>query len=121
MDIEALIKKYYELKPLSPEDTVKVLREILRRDIKKWQEIFESGCNDPAWTDGANLNLVRNHIIRDARHLSELGEDMSRVYIPPEVDDGLMIQAGKYFQLRCERFEQQGMKVKLEGAEIALF
>lgn len=44
----------------------------LQRDIDRWNEINQSGCNDPFWPDGTNMNLVRNHIIFDLRRLAEL-------------------------------------------------
>lgn len=44
----------------------------LQRDIDRWNEINQNGCNDPFWADGANMNLVRNHIIYDLRRLAEL-------------------------------------------------
>lgn len=38
-------------------------REELRKSYERWKYIYENGCSDPAWPDGVNLNLVRNHII----------------------------------------------------------
>lgn len=44
----------------------------LEQDMERWRFIKENGCNDPCWPDGVNLNLKRNHIIYDLRHIAEL-------------------------------------------------
>ena len=35
----------------------------LENEYAQWDELFTKGGSDPFWTDGSNLNLVRNHII----------------------------------------------------------
>ena len=35
----------------------------LQRCYKRLKDIYENGCSDPTWTDGVNIDLVRNHII----------------------------------------------------------
>lgn len=88
-----------------------------------------SGCgpaawsigSNPAWPDGCNLNLTRNHIIAALSGLRDLGEDTSSEYIPPEVENGLMNPAGKWFKVRFDRFKQAGQHVQIAGAEISLF
>ena len=35
----------------------------LENSFARWEELFKNGGSDPFWTDGMNLNLVRNHII----------------------------------------------------------
>lgn len=44
----------------------------LEADIAKWHDIQKNGCNDPAWPDGVNMNLKRNHIIYDLMMLADL-------------------------------------------------
>jgi len=44
----------------------------LEADIAKWHDIQKNGCNDPAWPDGVNMNLKRNHIINDLVMLADL-------------------------------------------------
>ena len=39
------------------------IREQLDAAYKHWDDLKKNGCSDPAWPDGVNLNLVRNHII----------------------------------------------------------
>ena len=51
---------------------IKAVWAELQKDIDRWEDIKQNGCNDPFWPDGVNLNLVRNHIIHDLRLLSDL-------------------------------------------------
>ena len=34
----------------------------LEQSFDRWETLYKSGGNDPFWSDGCNLNLVRNHI-----------------------------------------------------------
>lgn len=111
----------FQLKPLSEKDAIAARREYVRRELEHWQDIFTNGCSDPAWPDGCNLNLTRNHILAVLRELRDLGEDTSAEYIPPEVASGLMIPGGKWFKARFDRFKQAGKRVQVAGAEISLF
>lgn len=47
------------------------IREQLDAEYKHWDDLKKNGCSDPAWPDGVNLNLVRNHIIYWYRLLRE--------------------------------------------------
>lgn len=44
----------------------------LEADMARWCDIKENGCSDPAWPDGVNMNLKRNHIIYDLMILADL-------------------------------------------------
>ena len=57
---------------LPDEKKLAVWYEELEKDIDRWKSIKENGCNDPCWPDGVNMNLKRNHIIYDLRHIAEL-------------------------------------------------
>lgn len=116
-----IVQKYLQLKPLGDKDAVAARREYARRELERWRDIFEHGCSDPAWPDGCNLNLTRNHIIAALSGLRDLGEDTSSEYIPPEVSSGLMIPAGRFFKVRYKRFEQEGQRLQIAGVEISLF
>lgn len=120
-NLDKLVQKYLQLKPLSDNDAITARREYARRELEHWQDMFEHGCSDPAWPDGCNLNLTRNHILSALRGLQDLGEDVSWIYVPPEVANGLMIPAGKWFKVRFKRFEKKGFRVQIAGAEISLF
>lgn len=120
-NLDKLVQKYLKSEPLSDNGAIAARREYARRELEHWQEMFAHGCSDPGWPDGCNLNLTRNHIIATLRSLQDLGEDTSGEYIPPEVAGGLMIPAGKWFKVRYERFEQEGQRLQIAGAEISLF
>lgn len=120
-NLDKLVQKYLQLKPLGNREAIAARREYARREAEHWEETFEHGCSDPAWPDGCNLNLTRNHIITALRGLQDLGEDTSSEYVPPEVENGLMIPGGKWFKVRCDRFKQMGQHVQVAEAEISLF
>jgi len=40
--------------------------------FSQWQNQYENGSCDPTWSDGINLNLLRNHIIFYKRKLEEV-------------------------------------------------
>ena len=75
------------------EDTCKEIR----KSFERWKDINRSGCNDPFWTDGVNMNLVRNHIIYYKRQLEDICRSsrcgLPEEYylaVPPEVDINYM-------------------------------
>lgn len=72
-NLDALVQKYLKCKPLSDNDAIAARREYARRELEHWQDMFAHGCNDPAWPDGCNLNLTRNHIIAALNGLRDLG------------------------------------------------
>lgn len=43
---------------------------VLESDYARWNELFTKGGSDPSWSDGVNLNLVRNQIIYDKQKLA---------------------------------------------------
>ena len=60
--------------------TPKELNEHLTRDYKTWKSIYENGCSDPSFTDGVNLNLVRNHIIYGKMQCEKILGDSYHLY-----------------------------------------
>ena len=92
-----------------PKERLKqTVKDCLER-YQHWQKLYEDGGSDPFYTDGANLALVRNHIIYwydllDERGLAEVqlslfpGESVAkdRRPVPPEVPDRYMVRDGKY-------------------------
>lgn len=75
----------------------------LEKSFARWDFIREHGCSDPFWTDGVNMNLVRNHIIFYKQKLSEettlflLPEAFYRE-TPPVVDNDYMARADEIRQ-----------------------
>lgn len=37
--------------------------EELAERFDRWDDVYQNGCHDPFWSDGVNLNLIRNHIL----------------------------------------------------------
>ena len=64
------------------------IREQLDAEYKHWDDLKKNGCSDPAWPDGVNLNLVRNHIMdclppaSMRSDCSQLGEPYSTRFDP---------------------------------------
>ena len=86
-----------EQKQKSPEALVKEYAAELVREVRRWQAINLYGCKDPAWPDGSNMYLVRNHIIYYKRMIKETTEehglplpDAYYIPTPPEVDINYM-------------------------------
>lgn len=77
---------------------IESLAKNMRREYENWLYIREHGCSDPFWPDGANMNLIRNHIIYDKQQIEDLiiSEDLlfepipSVVPTPPEVNKNFM-------------------------------
>lgn len=67
----------------------------LEDSFERWEHLKEHGGSDPSWTDGVNMNLVRNHIIWEKARLEELGYFPPVYYreTPPEMDRGYMARA----------------------------
>lgn len=55
-----------------PEVTIPDLQKQIRQSFKRWEHIRRYGAGDPNWADGANMHLVRNHILHDQGKLKEL-------------------------------------------------
>jgi hypothetical protein len=77
--------------------TIEEVCKEMRQSIQHWKDINQNGCNDPFWSDGTNMNLVRNHIIYYKRQLEDIcrseGCDLPEEYYlatPPEVDNKYM-------------------------------
>lgn len=73
----------------------------LQECFSRWDYLKEHGGSDPFWSDGVNLNLLRNHIIftkRELEHAIPLEAARPEIYyreIPPEVSDDYYVNSGK--------------------------
>lgn len=52
--------------------TIPELQSSILGSLKDWRKIRRHGTTDPGWADGANMNLVRNHVLYYQRRLREL-------------------------------------------------
>lgn len=68
----------------------------LENSFARWDELFKNGGSDPFWADGANLNLVRNHIVYYKEQLAKQENTLlglPQIYyreLPPVVDCNYM-------------------------------
>ena len=72
------------MKKKTPEQELKELCKDILREIERWEDINQNGCNDPFWSDGCNMNLTRNHIIYDKQRIAQICEEQD-VQIPEEM------------------------------------
>lgn len=98
--------------------------------VSHWKSINENGCSDPAWADGYNMNLVKNHILYYKKKISELcsTEDFripEEYYLPtpPEVDNNYMVNLEQ--KDRVKRLRQYGSvlttgKVDFDETQLSL-
>ena len=78
------------------------LAEELEKSFDQWEYLREHGGSDPFYTDGVNMNLVRNHILYYKHEMVEqYGADYEKypeIFYrepPPEVDGAYMAKAGE--------------------------
>ena len=102
----------------------------LRASYKYWHELAEHGCSDPFWEDGANLNLLRNHIIYFKSQIINQAEEEQQsippeVYwvIPPKVPNTYMVKNGKYYRIRRKNWEEGKLSkiVLIADTDMSLF
>ena len=119
------------MKKKTPKQEFYDYRKGIIDSISRWKFINENGCNDPAWPDGCNMNLVRNHILYYKKKISELcsqdGFSMPEEYYiptPPEVDNNFMANLKQ--KDRVERLRKYGnvlttVKVDFNETQLSLF
>lgn len=66
-----------------PQEQVKLYAREILKELSRYKEILENGCNDPNWSDGANLLLIRNHVLYYKREIEQICKDNS-LDLPPE-------------------------------------
>ena len=71
------------MKKKTPEQELKELCKDILREIERWEDINQNGCNDPFWSDGCNMNLTRNHIIYTKYRIVEICTE-NKIPIPEE-------------------------------------
>ena len=115
----------------SEKERIESYCEEMRKSIERWKDINKNGCNDPFWTDGSNMNLVRNHIIYYKHMIYEICKenqislpDEYYFSIPPEVNNHYM--ANRKQKERVKRLESTGnhlvsAKYKYDENQMMLF
>lgn len=71
------------------------LDEKLKQEYDRWNYLYIHGGQDPFWSDGCALELVRNHIMHIKRQMEEAEQITDTYYreIPVEVDRTYMARA----------------------------
>ena len=94
-------------KKISQETQVAEYTREIVKTIERWKSHAENGCSDPLWSDGVNMNLLRNHVIYYKRQILSLCEQENipqpeELYlpVPPKVDNYYMACAGNKERLR---------------------
>ncbi len=82
----------------------------------RWTNLRTNGGSDPYWSDGCNLNLVRNHIKyaknRIKEHCAKHNLVIPAIYyrpLPPKMPNDFYVVTGKHYQRRME------LKRRIEG------
>lgn len=81
----------------------------LRQEHERWNQLFSHGGQDPAWPDGVNLNLVRNHIIACRKLLEQEGGEMPEEYgwpVPPELPKDYMARTKEIWYHGIESYKK---------------
>ena len=86
----------------------KTLKEELEESFQRWDNELYNGGSDPYYSDGLNMNLLRNHIIAYKTQMKETGE-LPQIYhrkTPEELPDSFMAQAENIYQTAIDIFRQ---------------
>ena len=67
----------------TPEKYVANLARRIEMDNRHWNVVLQYGCQDPFWSDGANLELIQSHIIVH-RFCIKAACELYRIPLPPE-------------------------------------
>ena len=119
-------------KKISPETQVAEYAKEIVETIEKWKSHAENGCSDPLWSDGVNMNLLRNHVIYYKRQILSLCEQENipqpeelSLPVPPKVDNYYMACAGNKERLRRissrERIVTKRPKYNEDQLELTIF
>lgn len=57
--------------------------EELKEESIRWEDTYKNGCNDPFWSDGCNLNIMRNHMIYCKHKIREICEQ-NKIKLPDD-------------------------------------
>ncbi len=100
-------------KKLMPEQELRKCRDDLMESYERWGDLRLNGGSDPAWPDGANMELARNHIMYYRFRIYEIcmlqGWDRppeASLPVPPEAPKGYMASLEQ--TERVERLQAMG-------------
>ena len=97
---ESFMAKY----KLTPAQQLREHVNKLAERYAHWEQERRDGCVDPNWSDGVNLNLVRNHIINFKRQIRRTCDNFNlpipAIYfkaLPPEMPADFFVMDGKNY------------------------
>lgn len=67
----------------TPQIKLKEFTKSLIEEVNQWEKEYKTGCSDPFWPDGFNLNLLRNHTIYYKGQILQICEE-NNLKIPQE-------------------------------------
>ena len=91
-----------------------------KQSYERWTEIRQNGCRDPCWTDGVNLNLVRNHIIYYKRQMATLYKEQG-VEPPPVLLRELPPRLDPKFMANADEIRQRANEIMTKIEEMPEF
>lgn len=70
-------------KKINPEKQVAQWAEQLKTAFERWQNHQKYGCNDPAYPDGINMNLLLHHMLYFKQQIFNFCQEQ-QLELPPE-------------------------------------
>ena len=99
----------WQKKKKTAAEELKELVEDCAERYTRWHTLRTEGGSDPFWSDGVNLNLLRNHIKyakhQINEHCAKHGLVIPAIYyrpMPPEMPNDFYVVTGKHYQRRME-------------------
>ncbi len=93
----------------NPHKEIEECCSTLRNTPLKWIHHRDYGCNDPFWSDGTNMNLLRNHMIYAKNRIQAVCQEYGilppkelDIPIPPYVDENYFADPN------CDRAKKYG-------------
>lgn len=100
----------------TPQEEVQLCAEEIIKSIDRFNDILKNGCNDPSWTDGHNMELVRNHVLYFKQKIKTLCEE-NELSLPPEYTLPTPPEVNLYYMAKTDsdRFKKLNGKAYFNG------
>lgn len=96
-------------KKIPPLEQLQALIAQCNEHYDRWKYLRENGGADPFWSDGVNLNLIRNHICYYRRKIKALCEHYHLLIpsvcfrdLPPEMPNDFYVTTNVWYTKRME-------------------
>ena len=91
-------------------------RKSIADEIAQWKHINKNGCSDPFWSDGCNMNLIRNHIIYYKNVIMQICTE-NNLTLPEEYYSPLPPKVGNNYMANLKQKERIN-RLKQFGSEL---